>query len=47
MKNHLNKGRDTLVPGNRSLCWNQEPELMSEEWDKFAKDTSDAFEQVP
>jgi hypothetical protein len=25
----------------------QEPELTSEEWDKFAKDISDAFEQVP
>lgn len=24
-----------------------EPELTSEEWDKFAKDISDAFEQVP
>ena len=25
----------------------QEPELTSEEWDKFAKDISDAFERVP
>ena len=25
----------------------QEPELTAEEWDKFAKDISDAFEQVP
>lgn len=24
-----------------------EPELTPEEWDKFAKDISDAFEQVP
>jgi hypothetical protein len=25
----------------------KEPELTPEEWDKFAKDISDAFEQVP
>jgi hypothetical protein len=35
------------IQSRRDGSQRQEPELTPEEWDKFAKDISDAFEQVP